>query len=106
MIFLASYSETVSQQWFRNSRCQLCSTFEDAPFSQAESQIRLHPRDSMVMRGTVKHYDSKTEEAVRRLDEFRALPVRRTNHEGTLTNHEHPMFDRGRIRLLKVSQLQ
>merc|ERR1711907_198720 len=47
--------------------------------TKAESQVRLHPRDSMVYKDTVKHYDSKTEEAVRRFDEFRALPARFTS---------------------------
>merc|ERR1711998_235053 len=47
--------------------------------TKSEAQIRLHPRDSSVHKSTVKHYDSKTEEAVRRFDEHRALPARFTS---------------------------
>merc|ERR1711939_190457 len=47
--------------------------------TKAESQVRLHPRDSQVHKASVNHYDSKTEEGVRRFDEFRALPARFTS---------------------------
>merc|ERR1711998_44035 len=47
--------------------------------TKAESQIRLHPRDSMIHKGSVQHYDSKAEEQVRRFDEYRALPARFTS---------------------------
>ena len=56
------------------------SAFINCPVTwQAESQIRLRPRDSIVLKSTVSHYDSKTEEAVRRMDEYRALPARFTS---------------------------
>merc|ERR1712167_105538 len=47
--------------------------------TKAESQIRLHPRDSMIHKASVNHYDSKIEESVRRFDEYRALPARFTS---------------------------
>merc|ERR1711985_73030 len=47
--------------------------------TKAESQIRLHPRDSIVYKDQVKHYDSQIEERARRFDEFRSLPARFTN---------------------------
>jgi len=33
----------------------------------------------MVLKSTIGHYDSKTEEAARRFDEYRALPARFTS---------------------------
>merc|ERR1712070_694921 len=44
--------------------------------TKAENQVRLHPRDSMVYRATVTHYDSQNEERARRFDEMRSLPAR------------------------------
>ena len=75
--------------WYRKTLYSLCLwefvyvQKQPDPYSKpslislikAESQIRLHPRDSMVLKSTVGHYDSKTEEAARRFDEYRALPV-------------------------------
>merc|ERR1711865_57020 len=47
--------------------------------TKAESQVRLHPRDSQIHKACVNHYESKIEESVRRFDEYRALPARFTS---------------------------
>jgi len=47
--------------------------------TKAENQIRLHPRDSIVHKDQVRHYDSQMEERARRFDEYRGLPARFTS---------------------------
>merc|ERR1712072_113009 len=74
--------------------------------TKAEGQIRLHPRDSILHKSNVSHYDSKQEERARRFDEFRSLPARFTSarrdliHTGAdsmpYTRNEH---DRKQARL-------
>merc|ERR1711924_539254 len=47
--------------------------------TKAESQIRLHPRDSVLHKAKVHHYESQQEERARRFDEYRGLPSRFTS---------------------------
>merc|ERR1712216_805697 len=77
--------------------------------TKAEGQIRLHPRDSILHKSNVKHYDSQQEERARRFDELRSLPARFTSarrdlmHTGAdsmpYTRNEH---DRKQARLQRA----